>query len=39
MTTFTPHPVPEEFARNAHINRERYDEMYERSINDADEEK
>ena len=36
MTTFTPHPVPEEFARNAHINRERYDEMYERSINDAD---
>ena len=36
MTTFTPHPVPEAFARDAHIDRDRYEEMYQQSINDPD---
>jgi acetyl-CoA synthetase len=30
------HPVPDNFATSAHITKSRYDEMYDRSINDAD---
>ncbi len=30
------HPVPEAIARNAHINKEQYDAMYRRSIDDPD---
>ncbi|WP_372879796.1 acetate--CoA ligase [Spongiibacter marinus] len=36
MTTFTPHSVPEAFARDAHIDRHRYEEMYRQSIDDPD---
>lgn len=36
MTTFTPHSVPEAFARDAHIDRDRYEEMYRQSIDDPD---
>lgn len=36
MTSFTPHPVPSEFARHAHVDKARYDDMYQRSINDPD---
>ncbi|WP_372861025.1 acetate--CoA ligase [Spongiibacter sp.] len=36
MTTYTLHPVPETFARNAHIDRERYETMYQQSIQSPD---
>ncbi len=36
MTTYTLHPVAETFARNAHIDRERYETMYQQSIQSPD---
>ena len=34
MSESKVYPVPEEFAENAHINRELYEAMYQRSIED-----
>ncbi len=36
MSEVTTYPVPEELATTAHINAERYREMYRRSLEDAD---
>ena len=36
MSESKVYPVPEEFAENAHINRELYEAMYDRSIEDPD---
>ncbi len=36
MSEFPVHPVPAAFAANAHITREKYDVMYQRSINEPD---
>jgi acetyl-CoA synthetase len=36
MSEFPVHPVPAAFAANAHITREKYDAMYQRSINEPD---
>jgi len=36
MSTDRIYPVPAELAESAHINAERYKEMYERSIEDSD---
>ena len=36
MSKINVHPVPANFAASAHINRAQYDEMYQQSLNDAD---
>ncbi|MEH6467171.1 MAG: acetyl-coenzyme A synthetase N-terminal domain-containing protein, partial [Porticoccus sp.] len=36
MSQVQVHPVPESFAQDAHINADTYQEMYRRSIEDAD---
>ncbi|BFM18029.1 acetate--CoA ligase [Maricurvus nonylphenolicus] len=36
MSEFPVHPVPAEFAANAHITREKYDAMYQRSISEPE---
>ena len=36
MSKINVHPVPANFAASAHINQAQYDEMYQQSLNDAD---
>ena len=36
MSEFPVHPVPDAWRASAYINKETYEEMYQRSINDSD---